>query len=64
VVQATAVGEQAQSSSIEDDEQVELCPNCSSELILKISNKGKHKGKDFYGCSAFPKCRYILKIDE
>lgn len=34
----------------------EICPRCSSQLILR---KGKYG--DFKGCSNFPKCRYVLK---
>lgn len=35
-----------------------LCPNCHSELAVRIANKGPNAGKSFYGCTAFPKCRY------
>lgn len=64
VTPTITVGEQAQNSSKENDEQVKFCPKCSSKLVLKISNKGKHKGEKFFGCSAFPNCRYILKTDK
>lgn len=35
-----------------------LCPNCHSELVVRIAKKGQNAGKSFYGCTAFPKCRY------
>lgn len=35
-----------------------LCPNCHSELVVRVAKKGPNAGKAFYGCSAFPKCRY------
>lgn len=38
-----------------------VCPKCSSPLVKKVANKGKHKGTVFLACSAFPKCRYIAK---
>jgi very-short-patch-repair endonuclease len=38
---------------------VKTCPKCSSEMITRISKKGKAAGNEFLGCSAFPKCRYI-----
>lgn len=46
-------------------EEKELhCPKCNSILILRTASKGKNAGKQFYGCSNFPKCRYIQKSDE
>lgn len=35
------------------------CPKCNSELVLRTASKGVNVGKRFYGCSNFPKCRYI-----
>lgn len=39
-----------------------LCPRCGSPLILRVAKKGENAGKQFYGCSAFPKCRYIQNL--
>ena len=49
---------------IKVDKKVELvdeliCPRCGSKLILRTARKGPNEGNQFYGCSAFPKCRYI-----
>jgi len=44
-------------------EPVKVCKKCSSKMVKKIANKGKHKGKEFWACSAFPKCRYIESMD-
>ena len=35
------------------------CPRCGSELVLRTAKKGNNAGNQFYGCSNFPKCRYI-----
>jgi restriction system protein len=35
------------------------CPKCGNDLVLRTAKKGDNKGNQFYGCSAFPKCRYI-----
>ncbi|MNJ45283.1 restriction endonuclease [Paenibacillus bouchesdurhonensis] len=32
------------------------CPKCGNKLVLRNSAKGQ-----FYGCSSFPKCRYMRK---
>lgn len=39
-----------------------LCPKCGSEMILRETKKGENIGKQFWGCSAFPKCREIKPI--
>jgi restriction system protein len=46
------------SSSIAN-ESINLCPKCASPLVERIAKKGLHKGSEFLGCSAFPKCRFI-----
>lgn len=35
------------------------CPRCGSKLVLRTAKKGSNAGNLFYGCSNFPKCRYI-----
>ena len=39
-----------------------LCPECGSALVLRTAKRGENKGKQFYGCSAFPKCHYIKNL--
>lgn len=41
-----------------------LCPKCGAELVLRQAKRGENKGKTFYGCSNYPKCRYIQKVEE
>jgi len=36
-----------------------ICPKCGSNLVLRTAKKGTHQGMKFYGCSGFPKCRYM-----
>ena len=36
-----------------------ICPKCGSKLVLRTAKKGENAGNQFYGCSSFPKCRYI-----
>lgn len=35
------------------------CPRCGSKLVLRTAKKGANAGNLFYGCSSFPKCRYV-----
>jgi predicted RNA-binding Zn-ribbon protein involved in translation (DUF1610 family) len=36
---------------------IQTCPNCGSKLVLRNGKCGK-----FYGCSAYPKCRFSKNI--
>ena len=38
------------------------CPLCGGELVLRTAQKGQNAGKQFYGCSNYPKCRYTRNI--
>lgn len=38
------------------------CPKCGARLILRTATKGNNIGKKFYGCVAFPNCRYVENI--
>ena len=41
-----------------------ICPRCGSSLVIRTSKKGVHAGEQFYGCSNFPSCRYMEKLDK
>lgn len=41
-----------------------ICPRCGRQLILRTATKGKNSGNKFYGCSNFPKCRYVENIKD
>lgn len=38
------------------------CPLCGETLVLRKAKRGENVGKQFYGCSNYPKCRYIKNI--
>lgn len=40
------------------------CPKCGAKMVLRSAKKGTNVGKQFYGCSNFPKCRYVQEITE
>ena len=33
------------------------CPKCNAPMVLRTAKKGTNAGKQFWGCSMFPKCR-------
>jgi hypothetical protein len=46
-------------SNLEADQ---LCPKCGSPLILRTAKTGVNAGRQFWGCSTFPKCRVIQNV--
>ncbi|MBQ8359615.1 MAG: NERD domain-containing protein, partial [Oscillospiraceae bacterium] len=44
-------------------EQEKRCPRCNNVLVLRTATKGTNAGNQFYGCSNFPKCKYIEKLE-
>lgn len=49
-------------SAINNDKTDMICPRCGSKLVLRTAKKGDNAGNQFYGCSSFPKCRYVKNI--
>ncbi|MCF0109647.1 MAG: NERD domain-containing protein [Erysipelotrichaceae bacterium] len=39
------------------------CPKCGGDLVLRTARKGPNAGKQFYGCSKYPKCTYTRNLD-
>jgi hypothetical protein len=37
-----------------------FCPKCEQQMILRTAARGSNSGQSFWGCSAFPRCRYTL----
>ena len=58
----TLVPETSEPAS-EDIIQQPICPRCGSPLVLRTAKKGANSRNQFYGCSAFPKCRYTSQIE-
>ena len=44
--------------------QIPTCPRCGSRLVLRQAKRGANAGNQFYGCSSYPKCRYIWNLTE
>lgn len=41
-----------------------VCPKCGGKLTLRTAKNGPKAGSKFYGCSNYPKCHYVKKIEE
>ncbi|OQY55820.1 MAG: topoisomerase [Candidatus Parabeggiatoa sp. nov. 2] len=46
-----------------DETEKKICPKCSSKMVKRKARKGAHAGKEFWGCSSYPKCKYIEPIN-
>lgn len=40
-------------------ESTTTCPKCESPLVLRTARSGPRAGLQFYGCSKFPRCKYV-----
>ena len=38
------------------------CPKCGKPMILRTARSGNNQGKQFFGCSDYPKCRMVRQI--
>lgn len=41
-----------------------ICPRCGRNMVLRTATRGNRKGQTFWGCSTYPKCKYIENITE
>lgn len=55
------ISEVSTSSVISSNDEL-ICPKCGSKLVLRIAKKGTNIGNQFYGCSNYPKCKYIQNL--
>ncbi|EKO3802560.1 NERD domain-containing protein [Vibrio harveyi] len=39
------------------------CRRCGSEMVLRETKRGENIGKQFWGCSTFPKCRAVKQFN-
>ena len=46
------------------EQQILKCPRCHGNLVLRTATRGANAGNQFYGCSNYPKCKYIQNITQ
>lgn len=47
----------SQSAPTSQSSPAPLCPKCGIPMVLRTVAQGEHKGKQFYGCQNYPRCR-------
>ena len=58
----TKVSDETKEEHIKDIQETKeslICPECGGNLVLRTAKQGANAGKQFYGCSNFPKCKYV-----
>lgn len=39
------------------------CPKCGSPLVVRTAKSGANAGSQFLGCTKYPTCRYVAKLN-
>ena len=52
----------ADAKNADSSSTAQTCPLCGSELVVQTARRGLNPGSLFYGCSAYPDCRYTKDI--
>lgn len=58
VIELSEIEKVSVASELNETEK-KSCPKCSSEMTVRVTKKGSSVGNEFWGCSAFPKCRHM-----
>lgn len=51
--------EKKQETFVKEEQSELICPKCGGQLVFRTAKKGENAGNQFYGCSNYPKCRFI-----
>ena len=58
----TQVSEQTKVEHIANIRNNNKCPLCNGELIMRTAKRGAKSGRNFYGCSNYPKCKFTRDV--
>lgn len=51
-----------QSDPSNPSDQIPACPQCNKPMVLRTAKTGKNAGQQFWGCSAYPECKGVVKL--
>ncbi|MBC8017455.1 MAG: DUF2726 domain-containing protein [Verrucomicrobia bacterium] len=54
----------AEQPSAKSEVVAPVCPKCASVMVKRQAKNGSHAGNWFWACSAYPKCRQVVAIEE
>ena len=52
----------SQPDTIKQESLIPHCSKCGIPMILRTVSQGEHKGKQFYGCKNYPRCREMKPL--
>jgi hypothetical protein len=61
VLELLGVADQAAIQMILQDER-KICPKCEREMVRRTASKGPNEGGQFWGCSGYPRCRFVMQV--
>ena len=41
---------------------IPACPQCGKAMVLRTAKTGQNAGKQFWGCSAYPECKGVVRL--
>ncbi|PHR85677.1 MAG: nuclease [Colwellia sp.] len=47
---------------VKEKSKTKACSKCGAGMVLRKASKGKNAGNEFWGCSAFPKCKFVVNL--
>lgn len=51
-----------QGASVSETSFARVCPKCGKPMLRRTAKSGPNAGEEFWGCSAFPRCRTVESI--
>jgi len=60
---AVMPAEQSNSRAGEPKAIPPICPKCGVPMVLRTAKRGANRGKQFYGCPNYPRCREVVTLD-
>ena len=43
-------------------DQIPACPQCAKPMVLRTAKTGRNAGQQFWGCTAYPDCKGVVKV--
>jgi restriction system protein len=43
-------------------DRIPLCPQCKKPMVLRTAKSGSKAGRQFWGCSDYPKCKGVAEV--
>jgi len=52
-----------ETQAVQNNNETISCLKCSIPMVLRRAKKGQNVGKEFYGCTNYPKCKEVINKD-